>query len=397
VSNDDLRGIDSSTDESQPGDQQEPGRPSDRANLGTPVDPLIIAAVPDLVRPDPPPPTYDPVTMTFSDEKPPVPPAPAPVPGTTAASTDLGAAQARVDQLQAEIARVDSDPSAFHSEYRPELQQSLEEAHSDLAHAQEHAGQRPTPKPRQSPGSAGRGCIPQAILAILGVGIVAAIGVVLLNNHTDPPPGASASPTASACPIAAISLAVALDCSQATPGSSILIATAATESSGSPGIGDFAGRWTMVSGLDDPTGLDVSARWFNNPNIPNPPKITPQAASAFFDLDTAGAVTGGEYHAAIEVADPCDPELKADGDTATGSVDVKGVGTVSWTGILSEHQCNTNTGQLVWTETGDVHYFQIRIRGEAMIMCRSNVIDSMTECAVEYPRPVAQFERTSRP
>ncbi len=222
----------------------------------------------------------------------------------------------------------------------------------------------------------------RTIAAIAGLGIIGAgaIGAILLLNNGRPAPGQTAGPAETSAAVAT-----------AAPGSASVDATPAAGSA-APGSGTYAGRWTMVTGFDDPTGIDVTARWFAGDG----PFIEPLPAAAYFEIDAANSITGGEYHVGILTDDECHPKITVDAVPATGSVDVNGVGVVYWNaGTITEEQCNSNTGDLTTTSGADVpHWFQFRIVGEEMVVCRSNVTASMTECADPYPRRVALFRRT---
>jgi hypothetical protein len=208
------------------------------------------------------------------------------------------------------------------------------------------------------------GCSMPLIAALITVGVVSIAAGIMLNDDDDTPSGTSA-----------------------TDPTSTVASSAEPAGGGAVALSSFAGHYVLVSGLDDPTGVDVYYA-----QGPGPYEIEALPGSAELDIGPDGAITGGRYHASIAVESPnsnC-TRFTNDASRATGSIAVSGegaIGLVEWPGVITR-DCEGSRP----TDDGLLRH-GIGILGDTLILCRFPELESPTTCGASYSRVVATFRR----
>jgi hypothetical protein len=174
------------------------------------------------------------------------------------------------------------------------------------------------------------GCTPPLMVGIAAVVIILLLGWFLLFGGDDdgrPCPGGGTPNPVTGCGQAAAPTA---DGPKPSAGSG---------SNG--GTASLAGHYVLVSGLNDPDGLDEGARW--DPNLPGRTRLG--ARSATFDIADDGAVRGGSYDTEhTRITPTCNTTITLTASSATGSFQPDGFGTVTWDGTQTTSRSCTDSG-----------------------------------------------------
>ena len=220
---------------------------------------------------------------------------------------------------------------------------------------------------------AGRGCLQKAGLPAAAITFIALLvgGLVLFRSNDDN----NKTSVAAKCS----SLSHRQDNLQL-----IACGDAVAQPAASSGAGDgssFAGHYVMVSGLDDPSGLDL------HDYGGRPPMTGAGPSSATIDIGGDGKITGGSYHVS---GDSGGCHYTFDGDTATGAIAPGGNGDVIFKGSQTEGGSNCRSYTF---DSGRV--FQFGVISDDLTLCRSNIDPSLNKCNAVYPRIAAMFKKQS--
>lgn len=204
------------------------------------------------------------------------------------------------------------------------------------------------------------GCNPFLVLIAFIVGLIAAMIYLTQGRGDDGRTAATAATTVPA------------------PASSSPAISGGDGGDATGSVADYAGRWVLRSGLDDPQGRDVG---FPGPEHYSSITILPPSAEITIGSD--GTITGGLYRAALTATGGSCPEKttseSVDYRTATGQVGPDGAGLADWRGTRSSSGC----GEPESAAHGVGLYFWIT--GDEMVLCSAGPMVSPTTCAEGNP------------